>query len=127
MTACENRVDRRELCRSPDHRSEAQQHGLGIWSMPEYQPLSVAKLSKQQKTSGWHRFLATPKAIRPARKYVYLTLTEHVDIRIPKANLDLFPDLESYVGKAVEIRGWASRNKQHYSILVRHPSAIIVR
>jgi hypothetical protein len=55
-----------------------------------------------------------------------LSLAKNIDIRIPKANLDLFPELETYLGKPLEIRGWASRSKQHFSILIQHPSAIIV-
>lgn len=104
----------------------AQQQGLGIWSMAEHQARSVDTLSRDNKRSGWQRFLATPTQIKHSRKYVRLILNNKVDIRIEKDNLDLFPDLENYLGKALEIRGWASRNKDHYSILVRHPSAIIV-
>ncbi|NQZ53366.1 MAG: thermonuclease family protein [Piscirickettsiaceae bacterium] len=104
---------------------EAQQYGLGIWSRSEYQPISVTTLSKPQRPSGWQRFLAMPNRIKIARKYVYLILSKDVDIRIPKENLDLFPELELYLGEELEVRGWASRNKEHYSILVRHPSAII--
>jgi micrococcal nuclease len=31
------------------------------------------------------------------------------------------------VGKPLEIRGWVSRNKDHYTLLIQHPSALIVR
>lgn len=101
----------------------AQKHGLGIWSMASYQTIPVDKLSN--KASGWQRILATPKTITQSRNYVRLILNDKVDIRIAKANLALFPDLKTYLGKPLEIRGWASKNKGHYSILVRHPSAII--
>lgn len=104
---------------------EAQQHGRGIWSMTDYQALSITTLSKKKRTSGWHRFLATPTEIKYSRKYVRLILNDNVDIRIPKDNLDLFPELTDYLGQSLEIRGWASRTKSHFSILVRHPSAII--
>ena len=102
----------------------AEQQGLGLWAMPEYQPRPVATLSKENN-SGWQRFLATPQSIKQGRTYVRLVLTEKVDIRIPKANLDLFPELTEYLNKPLEIRGWASRSKDTFSILVRHPSAII--
>lgn len=103
--------------------SSAQKDGLGIWSMEAYQPVPVEYLSK--KSSGWQRFIATPKSITQSRKYVRLILNDKVDLRIAKENLTLFPDLKTYLGKRLEVRGWASRNKAHYSILVRHPSAII--
>ena len=105
-------------------QQKAEQSKLGIWSESEYKPLSVSKLSKEN-SKGWHRFLATATAINKKRKYVRLTLNKNVDVRIPIANLELFPDLETYLDKPLEIRGWASRSKQHFSILVRHPSAII--
>lgn len=102
----------------------AQQQDLGIWGMESYQAISINQLSKE-KISGWHRFLATATKIKRSRKYVRLTLSDTVDIRIPIANLTLFPELDNYLEKPLEIRGWASRRKKHFSILVRHPSAII--
>ncbi len=105
---------------------KAQQLKIGIWAMKSYQALSVKKLSKKNKLSGWHRFLATPVDIVETRKYVRLVLTDKVDIRIPKDNRYLFPDLASYIGKSLEVRGWASRKKAHYSILIRHPSALVL-
>lgn len=102
----------------------AQQQGLGIWSMEAYRPISVNHLPK--KVSGWKRFLAKPIKITRSRKYVRLILNDHVDVRIAKEYLALFPDLEMYLGQHLEIRGWTSKMKDHYSILVRHPSAIIL-
>jgi len=104
----------------------ALQEGLGIWAMDSYQAISINKLTVTSKKLGWQRFLATVSKIRTTRKYVRLVLSDKVDIRIPKDNVALFPDLESYLDKPLEIRGWASRTKDHYSILIRHPSAIIL-
>lgn len=105
---------------------QAQMQDLGIWSMVGYQIYPVSELSKET-TTGWHRFSATPTKITESRKYIRLILDKNVDLRIKKSNLELFPKLDSYIGHPIEIRGWASRSKEHYSILVRHPSAIIVR
>jgi micrococcal nuclease len=99
----------------------AQQQALGIWSM---QAITVDYLP--EKVFGWQRFLATPTALRTTRNYVRLILNDHIDVRIAKEHLALFPDLNMYLGKRLETRGWASKRKDHYSILVRHPSAIIV-
>jgi len=106
--------------------SVALQQRLGIWAMASYQPISIDILSKSSKTLGWQRFLATAIKVKSTRKYSRLILSAQVDIRIPKENLGLFPDLDTYIGQAIEVRGWASRSKGHYSILVRHPSAIIL-
>jgi len=105
-------------------QQQAEQAKRGLWSQSDYRPRTVSSLSKEN-SKGWHRFLATATAIKKSRKYVRLTLSKNADIRIPIANLELFPDLETYLDKSLEIRGWASRSKQHFSILVRHPSAII--
>ena len=104
---------------------KAEQEKRGIWAQSAYKPRSVSSLSKEN-SKGWHRLLATANAIKQGRTYVRLSLTKNVDIRIPRANLDLFPELETYLGKPLEIRGWASQSKQHYSILIHHPSAIII-
>jgi len=106
-------------------QQQAQQNKRGIWGASAYKPRSVTTL-KKGNSKGWQRFLATASSIKKGRTYIRLILEKNVDIRIPMANLDLFPELESYLGKPLEIRGWASRSKQHYSILVQHPSAIII-
>lgn len=102
---------------------DAQKRGKGIWSMTDYKAISVNRLPKNM--SGWQRFLAKPKQIKRSRKYVRLILNDKVDLRIAVENLKLFPDLESYLNRRLEIRGWASRSKDRYSILVQHPSAIL--
>ncbi|NOQ94969.1 MAG: nuclease [Methylophaga sp.] len=104
----------------------ASHQGLGIWSLDSYQPISIDELSRERKRSGWQRFLATATKVKSTRKYIRLTLSDKVDIRIPKDKLALFPDLELYLNKPLEIRGWASRTKDRYSILIRHPSSIIL-
>lgn len=105
----------------------AENKRVGIWSMTEYQPIAVEVLPNNKTRSSWQRILAKPTALKESRKYIRLILNDKVDIRIAKQNLALFPELEGYIGKSLEIRGWASRSKDHYSILIRHPSAIISR
>lgn len=102
----------------------AQKHQLGIWGIDAYQPIEVERLLHDDTISGWNRFLTIPKQITESRKYKRLVLGKQLDIRIAKSNLHYFPDLSNYIGKRLEVRGWASRKKVHFSILVRHPSAI---
>lgn len=108
---------------------QAQQHAeklkLGIWSMPEYQPRPISQIAN--RTKGWQRFTGTPVAIKKSRKYTRLIFNDKVDIRIANTNLNLFPELATYVGKQLEIRGWVTRNKDHYTMLIQHPSALITR
>jgi micrococcal nuclease len=114
--------------RYSDKLMQAQQHAeklkLGIWSMPEYQPRPISRIANHAK--GWQRFTGTPAAIKKSRKYTRLIFNDKVDIRIANTNLNLFPELATYVNKQLEIRGWVARNKDHYTILVQHPSALLI-
>jgi len=105
-------------------QQQAESDDIGIWSMSEYQPRPITRMSK--KSRGWNRYQGEPKSIKRSRKYVRLIFNDKVDVRIPIKNLYLFPKMESYLGKQIEVRGWASRQKAHYSILIRHPSVLIV-
>lgn len=103
----------------------AEDQNLGIWAMPRYQSRPLKEISK--KSRGWQRFIGKPKTIKQSRKYSRLVFNQQVNVRIANDNLKLFPELESYLGKSVEIRGWVSRSKNNYSILIHHPSALIVK
>lgn len=112
----------KELVRA---QRRAEKEGLGIWSMPQYQPRQLSQITKNNK--GWQRFIGTPKSIKTSRKYTRLIFNGQFNIRIANDNLALFPDLKTYLGKSIEIRGWVSRTKQKYSMHIRHPSALIVQ
>jgi micrococcal nuclease len=103
----------------------AQAEGLGIWGDPAYAAEAIENLNRSN-ARGWHRLVGRPIALKRNRKYMRLIYSERVDVRISRENLDLFPDLNEYLGRDTEIRGWPSRRKDHYSILVRHPSALRV-
>lgn len=115
--------------RYSDKLIQAQQYAekqkLGIWSMPEYQSRPITEIANH--TKGWQRFTGTPVAIRKSRKFTRLLFNDKVDIRVANSNLKLFPELATYVGKPLEVRGWVSRNKDHYTMLIQHPSALIAR
>jgi len=115
--------------RYSDKLIQAQQYAekqkLGIWSMPEYQSHPISEIANH--TKGWQRFTGTPVAIRKSRKFTRLLFNDKIDIRVANSNLKLFPELATYVGKSLEVRGWVSRNKDHYTMLIQHPSALIVR
>lgn len=103
----------------------AESQKLGIWGMSAYAPKTVEDYD-YQKHKGWQRITGRVTHIKPARKYVYLQLTTHFSLKIAKDAQKLFPDLNSYLGKTVEARGWVNKNKQSYSLFIRHPSAIHV-
>ncbi len=104
-------------------QTEAEKASRGIWKRPEYR-IKPASSLRAANYRGWQRISGRVKKIRATHKYVYLALSDHVDFRIERANLDLFPNLQGYVGKEVELRGWLNRSKERFSMLIRHPSSI---
>ncbi len=112
--------------RYSDKLVQAQQHAeklkLGIWGMPEYQTRPISQIANH--TKGWQRFTGTPVSIKKNKKYTRLLFNDKVDIRVANANLNLFPALDTYVGKSLEVRGWVARNKDYYTMLINHPSSL---
>lgn len=115
--------------RHSDKLIQAQQNAekkkLGLWGMPHYQPRPIAQISDH--TQGWQRFIGSPISIKTNKKYTRLIFSDKIDVRIANTHLRIFPEISTYVGKSLEIRGWVARNKDHYTILVQHPSSLIVR
>lgn len=104
---------------------QARREGIGIWGDAAYAPHPIADLPQRHRR-GWQRWSGRPTALDYSRNYARLIFSEQVDVTIPKENLGLFPPLKELVGKNLEVRGWASRRKEHYSVLVRHPSGLDV-
>ena len=104
-------------------QNDAEAAGKGIWSRPEYAPKPVSQIATQNH-KGWQRLTGQVTGLRQTRKFVYLTFTDRFDVRIERKNLALFPDLNDYVDKNLEVRGWLNQSKGRFSMLIRHPSAI---
>ena len=102
----------------------AEKRSIGIWGENRYRPRSIEKIRESRR--GWQRWVGKPRTIKEGRKYTRLQFSENINVRIPKENLTYFPDLRDYLDKEVEVRGWISKRKQEFSILIRHPSALIV-
>ena len=95
----------------------------GIWQSSEYPVIPVGQIERKGH-SGWLRLIGKVSEIRRSRKFVYLAFSELFQVRIEKEWLPLFPNIDSYRGKAVEVRGWLNKQRGGWSMLVRHPSAI---
>ncbi len=102
---------------------QAEKAKLGIWQRPEYAAIPLSSLTEAGHP-GWTRMLGKVVSIRNTRKYIYLEFSSQVDARIERKWLSLFPDVNDYLYKTVEIRGWLNKSKNHFSLLIRHPSAI---
>ena len=103
----------------------AEQAKRGIWQQTEYAAIPVDRLDSNGH-SGWSRLVGKVSVIRSSRKYVYLEFSDAFQVRIEKKWLSLFPDLDSYRGKSLEVRGWLNKNQGGWSMLIRHPSAMKV-
>jgi len=102
---------------------QAESSGFGIWSYQQYRPKPVSQI-KQGSFKGWQRVIGQIKTIRHTRKYSYLNLSDTFSLKIAKQAKKLFPNLDDYLGKSVEVRGWINRHKDKYTMIIRHPSAI---
>jgi len=102
---------------------QAEQAQRGIWGLKAYAPKKVSAI-KSGSYRGWQRIIGKVKRIKTARKYHYLSLSNNFSIKIARDADNLFPSLKSYIGQTLEVRGWIKKNKQQYSLFVRHPSAI---
>ncbi|MFA6164025.1 MAG: thermonuclease family protein [Methylobacter sp.] len=107
-------------------QNQAEQSKLGIWQRPEFAPMPVSSLTEAGHT-GWTRLVGKVVNVRNTRKSVYLEFSDSFEARIERKWVGLFPDLNAYVGKNVEVRGWLNKNRGKFSMLIRHPSAILSR
>jgi hypothetical protein len=102
---------------------QAEQDKLGIWQRPEYAAIPVDNLTDAGHP-GWSRLVGKVVTIRNTSKSIYLVFSSRFEARIEREWLFLFPDINGYLGETVEVRGWLNRNNNHFSLLIRHPSAI---
>lgn len=106
-------------------QQQAELHKMGIWGEPRYAVKAVTDIPGHDH-KGWQRLSGRVKGLRETRQSEYLLFNSDFNVRIKKQQLPLFPDIQGYVGKVVEIRGWVKKYKNQFTMLLRHPSAIIV-
>lgn len=104
-------------------QQQAESQKLGIWDMQAYAPKKVTHFDFS-KHKGWQRISGQITHIKQARKYNYLYLSPRFALKIARSSEPLFVNLNRYLGKSIEARGWVKKNKQVYNLLIRHPSAI---
>lgn len=104
----------------------AEKKQLGIWQMPGYQRQHVRAFDTAKSYSGWQRWELTASHLFETRKYINLLVSESLLISIPKAQRDLFPPLDSYLNRPLEVRGWLRKQGKQQRFYVQHPSALIV-
>ncbi len=104
-------------------QKQAEQNKRGIWALADYAVMPFSQLAEVEH-SGWMRLSGKVLDIRTTSRFIYLIFSSQSDARIESKWLPLFPDIKSYLGKTLEVRGWPNRREAHFSVLIRHPSAI---
>lgn len=104
-------------------QKQAEMGRKGVWKLKEYQSKPINSILTGNY-KGWKRLTGVVKKLHDSRKYSYLKFSDQIDARIDHRFLDLFPELREYLNRKVEIRGWPTRRKDHYSIFIRHPMDI---
>lgn len=105
-------------------QTKAIRHKLGIWHMHAYQAKTVDRDYPGNDWSGWQRLNVQIKSAEKKRKYRHLIINQWLDITIPNQDVKLFPPLQNYIGKRLQISGWLARHGHHYTMHMEHPSAI---
>ena len=103
--------------------NQAERDRLGIWRRPEYAAIPVSNLTGAGRQR-WLRLVGRVTRIRHTPKSIYLVFSRQFEARIERKWQYLFPDVNDYLGKTVEVRGWLNKHKEHFSLLIRHPTAI---
>ena len=104
-------------------QQSAEQARLGIWDDAAYAPLAVENLTPENY-HGWKRITGRILAIKQGVKGSYLQFSDQAALLVDQHNAALFPPLENYVGKNLEVRGWLYRSKDRFTLPVRHPGQI---
>jgi hypothetical protein len=104
----------------------AEQAKLGIWADPAYATLTFDKLDGSNY-QGWKRIRGRIRAVKRTAKRNYLQFSDKVSVSVEPLSSALFPPLETYEGKEVEVRGWIKRSKERFAVQIRHPADILLR
>lgn len=104
----------------------AEKKALGLWGMPTYDTKQIQEIDKHE-AKHWGRFIAEVRGIDKTSKGFKLQLKGDAYIWISSKNSAYFADLDRYLFKTIEIRGWPRKWGEHWSIQTRHPSQLIVK
>jgi len=110
--------------RKAEHR--ARDLHKGLWSLPEYQPVSTTRLDKS--TRGYRIIGGKITRIGKGRKSLWLNLEGNVALRIDDKDLHYFSTLqpEHLKDRQIIARGWLYTFKDQLRMRVRHPAALEV-
>lgn len=102
---------------------QARKAQIGVWSQKP--AVNAARLAK--KASGFHLVHGKIQRIGKSRRSLWLNLQGGVALRIDWVDQRAyFPqaDVEQWVGRSLEVRGWIYHHKGEKRLQVRHPAAM---
>ena len=99
---------------------------LGIWRLSRYQPTRADALPDAAR--GFRLVTGRVQRVGESRNNVWLNLSRHMAVRIPKEDLAWFGDDDPrrLSGRRLEVRGWIHKRRGELRMTVRHPSALRV-
>jgi micrococcal nuclease len=106
--------------------TRAREERLGIWRLARYQPTPAEDLPLSAR--GFRLVTGRVQRVGESRGNLWLNLSRHVAIRIPRDDLVYFGDLDPrrLAGHNLEARGWIQKRRGELRITVRHPAALKV-
>jgi len=100
----------------------ARQQRLGVWALPDYQPIAAASLPRT--AHGYRIVYGTVQRVREGRDARWLILDNKVAVRIDRHDLAYFAkvQLNDLARREVEVRGWVYPVGDELHIKLRHPA-----
>ncbi|MBI3898196.1 MAG: thermonuclease family protein [Gammaproteobacteria bacterium] len=100
--------------------TDARHRGIGIWHVPEYQPIPAERLAPNR--TGFMRLSGTVSEIKQHRKFVELWLSSRICLVIPNGTDGINP--RALAGKHVVARGWVASYKGKQRLRITHNSML---
>jgi len=121
------------LYMAPDYRyascygaaeAMARRQGLGLWSLPRYQPAEASHLPGG--SHGFHLLHGRINRIGKGHSALWLNLSPHFALRLAKTDLPYFQGLdpETLRGREITVRGWVYKRHGELRMRLRHPNQI---
>ncbi|MEK7321512.1 MAG: thermonuclease family protein [Pseudomonadota bacterium] len=102
----------------------ARERGLGVWALPDYQPVAAACLPRTAR--GYRVVQGSVLRVREGDAARWLILENQVAVRIDRHDLAYFSQvrLNDLARRPVEVRGWVYPVGDELHIKLRHPAQL---
>ena len=102
----------------------ARKAGAGVWKHPAYTVKQSRDLGL--RTTGFQRVQGRILRVNHGGGATWINLEGRFAIRIPDADIKYFPSRpqNNWVGRILEVRGWAFKTRGELRVTVHHPSML---